>query len=186
MAHYNEILSYWFEGVTDETPIDKQARPFCKWFAKDQKIDEEIRRWFESDLLKAQQGQYQEWENSIRGRLALIILFDQCSRNIYRGTPKMFENDFRALALSLRSLNEKLDGQPPLIERMFLYLPLMHSEELNIQRLSLKYCEQLLLEAKQKFPSNAAYYQSNLHYARQHFTTIEKFGRFPQRDFSKK
>ena len=184
MVSYNKILDYWFEGVTDETPIDKRARPFRKWFAKDTKIDDEIRRQFESDLLQARQGQHKDWENSLRGRLALLILFDQFSRNMYRGTPKMFENDSLALDLSLRSLNEKVDGQLPLIERMFLYMPLMHSEDLKIQTLSLKCFEQLLVEAKQKFPHNTAYYQSNLRYAQQHFATIEKFGRFPSRDFS--
>ena len=185
MGHYNKILDYWFEGVTDETPIDKRVLPFRKWFAKDKKIDDEIRQQFESDLIRARQGQYKDWEYFIRGCLALIILFDQFSRNMYRHTPKMFENDSLALELSLRSINEKLDGQLPLIERMFLYMPLMHSEELKIQRLSLKYFEQLAAEAKQKSPPNAAYYQSNLQYARQHFAAIEKFGRFPHRDFSR-
>ena len=184
MSSFNKILDYWFEGVTDETPIDNRALPFRKWFAKDTKIDDEIRRQFESDLLQARQGQYQEWENSLRGRLALIILFDQFSRNLYRGAPKMFENDSLALDLSLRSISEKSDGQLQLIERMFLYLPLMHSEELKIQTLSLKYFEQLLVEVKQKFPHNTTYYQSNLRYAQQHFATIEKFGRFPSRNFS--
>ena len=186
MDSINKILYYWFEGVTDETPIDPRALPFRKWFAKDKNINDEIRRRFESDLLQARQGQYQDWENSIRGRLALIILFDQFSRNMYRGTPKMFENDSWALDLSLCSLNEKIDEQLPLIERMFLYMPLMHSEDLKIQTLSLKRFEQLLVEAKQKFSHNTTYYQSNLRYAQRHFATIEKFGRFPSRDFSKK
>ena len=185
MTPNEKILEYWFEGVVDETPIDKRELPFRKWFAKDRKIDDEIRQRFESDLLQARQGQYKDWEDSIQGRLALIILFDQFSRNMYRNTPKMFENDSAALELSLRSIHEKIDGQLPLIERMFLYMPLMHSEDLNIQKLSLKYFEQLLEEAKQKFPQNAPYYQSNLGYAREHFAVIEKFGRFVRRDSSR-
>lgn len=182
MPPFDKILNYWFEGISDETLIDKRALPFRKWFAKDKQIDDEIREQFESDLTKAQKGEYKDWEHSIRGRLALIILFDQFSRNIYRNTHKMFENDSRALELSFRSINENLDGQLQLIERMFLYMPLMHSEDLNIQKLSLKHFEQLLEEAKQKSPRNAPYYQSNLGYARQHFAVIEKFGRFPQRE----
>ena len=185
MTPNEKILEYWFEGVVDETPIDKRELPFRKWFAKDRKIDDEIRQRFESDLLQARQGQYKDWEDSIQGRLALIILFDQFSRNMYRNTPKMFENDSAALELSLRSIHEKIDGQLPLIERMFLYMPLMHSEDLNIQKLSLKYFEQLLEEAKQKFPQNAPYYQFNLGYAREHFVVIEKFGRFVRRDSSR-
>ncbi len=182
MTPNEKILEYWFEGVTDETPIDKRALPFRKWFAKDPLLDREILEEFETDLMKARQGHTKDWENSIRGRLALIILFDQFSRNMYRNTPRMFENDPLALTLCLRSIEEKIDGQLPLIERMFLYMPLMHSEDLNVQKLSLKYFEQLFEEAKQKFPHNAAYYQSNLCTAQQHFFIIEKSGRFVQRE----
>lgn len=185
MADFHKILEYWFEGVTDETSIDKRVMPFRKWFAKDPLLDREILKKFETDLTKARQGQYKDWENSMRGRLALVILFDQFSRNMYRNTRKIFENDSRALELSLCSINENIDGQLQLIERMFLYMPLMHSEDLNVQRSSLKYFEQLFKEAKQKFPQNAPYYQSSLLCARQHFATIEKFGRFMRRDFSR-
>ncbi len=184
MTPNEKILEYWFEDVTDETLIDKRALPFRKWFAKDPVLDQEILEKFETDLTKARQGQYKDWEHSIRGRLALIILFDQFSRNMYRNTHKMFENDFLALELSLRSINEKIDGKLPLIERMFLYMPLMHSEDLDVQKLSLKYFEQLLEGAKQKFPQNAPYYQSNLRTTQQHFSIIKKFGRFVQRDSS--
>ncbi len=182
MTHDNEILEYWFEGITDRATIDQRALPFRKWFTKDKQLDREIKEKFAADLLQARQGQHKNWEKSRRGLLALIILFDQFSRHMYRNTAKMFENDSLALDLSLRSINEKLEDQLQLIERMFFYMPLMHCEALDIQKISLQCFEQLLSEAKQKHPQNAAYYEYNFHYAQKHYAVIEKFGRFPHRN----
>ncbi|MCK5180691.1 MAG: DUF924 family protein, partial [Candidatus Omnitrophica bacterium] len=99
------ILNYWFEGVNDATAIDKKALPFAKWFIKDKKLDEEIREQFESDLMKAADGEYKDWEGSAKGHLALILLYDQFSRNIYRDTPRMYAYDALALDLTLRTID---------------------------------------------------------------------------------
>ena len=182
MISVDKILQFWFEGITDQTPIDKHTLPFRKWFAKDERLDAEIKETFEAQLLFARGGQCREWENSSPGRLALIILFDQFSRNMHRGTAKMFDTDSLALDLSLRSIDEKIDGEWPLIERIFLYMPLMHSEDLDIQKLSVRCFEKLAGEAKHKFPQNVSYYEYNLRYAQKHCSVIEQFGRFPHRN----
>ena len=182
MISVDKILQFWFEGITDQTPIDKRALPFRKWFAKDERLDAEIKETFEAQLILARGGQCREWENSFPGRLALIILFDQFSRNMYRGTAKMFETDSLALDLSLRSIEEKIDGEWQLIERIFLYLPLMHSEDSDIQKLSLRCFEKLAGEAKHKFPQNVSYYEYNFFYAQKYCSVIEQFGRFPHRN----
>ena len=182
MADYNHILIYWFEGIDDQTPIDKGALPFRKWFAQNKKIDEEIRQRFEPELIKANQGEYRDWDFSARGRLALIILFDQFSRNMYRNTFKMFEFDTKALELSLRTVKEKLDAQLLLIEKVFLFMPFMHSEDLKIQELSVECFEQLAEFSRRKYPSNAFYFETTLQYAKKHWGIIKQFERFPRRN----
>ncbi len=182
MNQIHDILNFWFEGITDETPIDKNGNPFKKWFAKDTKFDAEIHARFADDLVRAQNGHYRSWDKTSDGRLALVILFDQFSRNLHRGTPKMFENDPYALNLSLRSIKEGMDKQLFLIYRIFLYMPLMHSEEREDQEISLKYFAGLINESKQKKSSNASYYEYTLGYAKQHHAIIERFGRFPHRN----
>jgi len=182
MDRLQEILAYWFEGATDETPIDRNAFPFKKWFAKSPAIDSEIRKKFEVDLRRAEQGEYKSWELSPEGRLALILLFDQFSRNMYRDTPKMFATDPLALALSLSSITEALDRQLSLIEREFFYMPLMHSEQLEIQKLSLKCFQDLIAESRIKNQRNTAYYEYTGGFAQRHHDTIARFGRFPHRN----
>ena len=182
MDKITQILQFWFEGVDDNTPIDNKSNPFKKWFTKDEKFDREIKEKFEAHLIRARWGQYREWESSIDRRLAITILFDQFSRNMFRNTPRMFENDPLAVDLTLRSINEEMDKQLLLIHRIFLYTPLMHSEERRIQELSIKYFGNLVEEAKQKIPANAHYYEYSYGYAQRHQEIIQRFGRFPHRN----
>ncbi len=176
------ILNYWFEGIDDLTPIDRKKLPFKKWFLKDEKVDTEIRQQFESDLLNAAEGQYKDWEERIEGRLALVILFDQFSRNMYRDMEKMYAFDAMALELTLRTMNQGSDHKLLLIQRAFLYLPLMHFEDLKLQQKSVESYTQLVEESKIKNADNTHYYEYTLKYAKEHYDTIAQFGRFPYRD----
>ena len=108
MEKINKILGYWFGGLNDQIPIQKNSPIVKKWFTKSNRTDKEIKEEFGDDLIKAKNGQYKDWEQTPKGRLALIILFDQFSRNIYRGTPKAFENHPPALDLTLRTMNETM------------------------------------------------------------------------------
>ena len=182
MIRVSEILNYWFQGMDGNAIIDKQALPVRRWFAKDKKIDEEIREQFEADIKKGRHGEYKDWEETITGRLALIILYDQFSRNIYRNTPQMFENDSLALELTLRTIQERRQGELPFIERMFLFMPLMHSEDLHIQRMSLECFESLIKGSREKSPANVSYYEYTFDFARRHYEIISRFGRFPHRN----
>src|SRR3989338_2744834 len=80
-----DILNFWFEVVDDNTEIKKREAPFNKWFLKSLETDQIIKETFEKDLIAANQGEYSSWESDLQQRLALILLFDQFSRNIYRG-----------------------------------------------------------------------------------------------------
>ncbi|HBR15091.1 MAG TPA: DUF924 domain-containing protein [Candidatus Omnitrophica bacterium] len=144
----DKILEFWFEGLNDQTVIDKRAFPAKKWFIKNRRVDDEIREAFEHDLIRAGQGEFKDWERSARGRLALVILFDQFPRNIYRNTPKMFAYDPLALDLAVRSIREEKDQELQLIERVFLYMPLMHAEDVKTQTWSVERFTHLLTSAQ--------------------------------------
>lgn len=176
------ILDYWFGDLSDDKPIDKKSSAYRRWFSGGRQVDEEIRVNFEADLKKAAAGGYTEWEEAPRGRLALIILFDQMTRNMYRGTPQMFAFDPLALSLTLRSLKDGMDQSLSLIERQFMYMPLMHSEDLKNQELSLQKFTQLVEDSREKSPHSTLYYDNSRDYAQRHWTIIVQFGRFPHRN----
>ncbi len=182
MNRPHEILDFWFEGLNDDGLIDRKDPRVQKWFTKDPRFDFVIREKFEPDLIKASLGLYKIWEETIQGRLALVVLFDQFSRNMYRDNFMMFEYDSLALDLTVLSIHEKKDQALSLIERFFLYMPLMHSEDLRMQELSLEYFADLIEQSKAKSPQNIVYYEYTFDYAKRHFTIIERFGRFPHRN----
>ena len=182
MADIDSIHSYWFRGLNDLDIISHSSPNVQWWFRKHEVIDREIRDMFAGDLLKARGGEYKSWEETPRGILALVILFDQFSRNMYRNTPQMFENDPLALRLTLRSISDKNDSRLQLIERLFLYMPLMHTEDLLIQELSLQCFENLVTEVQQKNARNTVYYEYSFGYAKRHYEIIKEFGRFPHRN----
>ncbi len=177
-----DILDFWFEGVDDSTPIDKGKRPFNKWFKASKALDREIRERFESDLDSALIGEYKAWEESVTGALALILLYDQFTRNMCRDTPRMYTGDMLAQELTLQLTSGQKERTLNLIERVFVYMPLMHAEDIQAQRLSVGYFAELVEESRKKNPGNTHYYSYSLDYANRHCAIIERFGRFPHRN----
>lgn len=182
MDRIQTILQFWFEGIDDSTPIDKGKRPFSKWFRADKALDQEIRERFESVLNNALMGKYQDWEKSPQGSLALILLYDQFTRNMYRDTPRMYAGDASARELTLRLTLEQKERTLDFIERVFVYMPLMHAEDIQAQYLSVRHFAGLVEESKNKNPGNTHYYNYSLDYANRHRAIIERFGRFPHRN----
>ncbi|VAX36814.1 hypothetical protein MNBD_UNCLBAC01-1318 [hydrothermal vent metagenome] len=177
-----DILNYWFEGVDDTVIIRKKDRPFCKWFFSNKRMDTEIKERFEINLKQATEGEYKDWEESMRGRLALILLFDQFSRNIYRHRSHMFAYDDLAVELSLRSIHENRDQELQFIERVFLYMPFMHAEDLEKQKISVKCFIRLVEDVKKLNVQNISYYEYHLSYAQKQQAIIVQHGRFLHRD----
>ena len=181
-SRIHDIIQFWFEGVDDQTKINNQKSPFNKWFSGKKDFDDQIRARFEEDLSNASNGRFKDWEAGAKGCLSLILLFDQFSRNIYRSTPKMYATDLLALKISLKSIQEKFDQRLLLIERVFIYMPLMHSEDILLQEESIRQFEALVVDSKAKSPYNTHYFENNLLYARRHYEFIKWFGRFPHRN----
>jgi uncharacterized protein (DUF924 family) len=114
-------------------------------------------------------GQLSSWEDSDDGTLALVIVLDQLPRNMFRGDAKAFSSDALACEVAARALTRGVDKriQPPLLQ--FLYLPFMHSEELEDQIRCV-----LLFQAGDD--------PENLRYAEEHADIIRRFARFPHRN----
>jgi len=174
-----EVLNYWFGRLEkDKAPPEKQSKI---WFSKRKGIDKDIKFRFELDLKRASEGRLSFWEETPWGTLALIILVDQYSRNMYRDTPKAFEGDRVALKACLEGIKKAFDTKLHPLERVFFYMPLMHSEELQVQMTSLE-CFTMLEKLYTAPPSIASIISKSKIYADKHYLIIERFGRFPHRN----
>jgi uncharacterized protein (DUF924 family) len=173
----NEILTYWFGTL--KGPEDYPRERSRIWFNGGAAVDQEIRNRFEYLVWDAANHKLDEWKETSRGRLALILLVDQFPRNIYRGSPNAFAFDSLAQTLTLEGLDLKEDQQLFPIERTFFYLPLEHAENLKLQELSVAKFNELALSV---VPSLTSIFKNHADYAWRHYVIIEKFGRFPHRN----
>lgn len=169
--HIEEILDYWLGG-----DIQEKGR---MWFTRDDAVDADIRARFGALHQRAAAGDLDHWAGAPRGRLALIILLDQFSRNLHRNSPAAFASDRKAQALAVEAIERGDDRQLSALERWFLYMPLQHAEDLDLQERSVRMFEQLAADAP---PEHARLVQSGLDYARRHRDVIARFGRFPHRN----
>src|SRR6056297_770624 len=166
------IHDFWF-GELDADGLTHSDRSSL-WFKADPATDAACRQRFGTDLARARSGELAHWSDSDRGLVALVVLLDQFSRNIHRGTPQAFAADARALALSRICIDTARDTRLPAIHRVFMYLPLEHCEDLATQR----ECVALFSGLADAHPGTADF----LRFAIAHREVIEQFGRFPHRN----
>ncbi len=174
---FEEINKFWF-GRVEQTIIPSEHRARV-WFGDDKEVDAEIQSLFSEDLERAATGEYDTWRTIPHGQLALIILLDQFSRHLYRNTPHIFAQDAKALQICLEGLYQESDHALSLIERIFYYFPLLHSENLVHQEQGVENY-QILMELA--FAETRIIYESFLKFASHHYSIIQRFGRFPQRN----
>jgi uncharacterized protein (DUF924 family) len=155
MEKAEDIINFWFSEA---------IRPL--WFAKNLDLDEKIRLRYADLHHSAGEGLLDDWLGSPQGVLALVILLDQFSRNLFRGSPKAFSMDSKALKISKKAILQGFDQLLGEEQRLFLYMPFMHSETLADQEVGL----QLFVVGQ------------SLDYARAHRDIIARFGRFPHRN----
>jgi uncharacterized protein (DUF924 family) len=154
----NTVLHFWFEELTDK-----------QHFAKDDALDEMIRARFGPLLAAAARCELFAWRNTAEGRLAEIIVLDQFSRNVYRGTPNAFAQDSLALALAQELVASGQDRGLSQAQQRFAYMPYMHSES------ALIHVQAVMLFAQPGL-------EDALDFERRHKTIIDRFGRFPHRN----
>ncbi|CAH0533170.1 hypothetical protein VST7929_01032 [Vibrio stylophorae] len=173
---YQVVLDYWFGELNGEITKDDQMQ---KWFAADSDLDDEIRQRFQTLVSAAGSGHLADWAQSPKGTLALIILLDQFPRNLYRGLSAAFRFDAMALAYCRRGLAQEFDMALSPIERVFFYLPLEHSEQVEDQEESMFRFDQL---RKVVSTRNRPLFDNFYAYAQQHQSIIDEFGRYPHRN----
>jgi uncharacterized protein (DUF924 family) len=164
----DEILDFWFgrEGEPGYGGFRKE------WFRKDPEFDREIRVRFEDLYEEAAADALDGWRESARGCLALVILLDQFPRNMYRGDPRSYATDRKAQEVSEYAVDHALDRELPDFQRAFLYMPFMHSEDLEHQQRAVE-----LFGTLQEWGD-----ADPAHYAVLHMQIVERFGRFPHRN----
>lgn len=172
-----EVLDFWLgDGVSKEWPTQDLGK---RWFGGGAELDAEISARFGNNVEAAVAGGLQDWEQPPLNRLALVILLDQFTRNVFRGQAKAFAGDARAQQLVLEALANGADLQLPWAGRIFLYMPLMHAESLALQDECVARFTRLQADAPDSLKPR---FQGNIDFARQHCDIIARFGRFPYRN----
>ncbi len=174
---YQDILSFWFGDAARN--LDIIALKSDIWWNKSPSLDADIKERFESVLCALKNNELEDWRETPHGLLAMIILTDQFSRNIYRSTPAAFENDVLATSFCLEGMANRKDIELKLVKRVFFYMPLMHSESSKLQDKSVEQFTNLVDISE---PDEKKYFQGNLNYAVKHRDIVRRFGRFPHRN----
>jgi uncharacterized protein (DUF924 family) len=170
-----DIHQFWF-GQLDENGLAAPQQQRL-WFSATAETDAELGERFGALVSRGLSGELESWAgDDDDGLVALILLLDQFTRNIYRGTPRAFAGDSIALELAGTALAADRQRAMPAIHRVFLYLPLEHSEDLALQ----EECVRLFTElAHDNSAVDAAGFTR---YAIAHRDVIARFGRFPHRN----
>nr|WP_294851245.1 DUF924 family protein [uncultured Sphingomonas sp.] len=154
----DDVVRFWFDDVGED-----------RWFAKNEELDKEIGRRFAGARQQVLDSGAAGWRDNVKTLIAGIILLDQFSRNMFRGSARAFEADSLALELAFEALDKGWTWTAPEEWRAFLLMPLMHSEDPNVQA-------RCLVEFKRL--GNPL----NLEFAIKHKAQIDDFGRFPGRN----
>jgi len=164
---HTQILNYWFGTPGDA--VYGTWRGF--WFNSTPEIDQEIKDKFQKDYENGRDGAYDEWKSEPYSCLALILLLDQIPRTLFRGTPEVYATDLKAVETTKYAVENGYDKQlsHPIL-RKFMFMSLLHSEDLEVQKLSVT-----LSDSLNEFLGPDAY-------AKKYFDTISRFGRFPHRN----
>lgn len=154
----DELIAFWFSESVAK-----------RWFNSTPAFDDELRKRLALTYAAACRGELDGWEASASGALALVILFDQIPLNIFRGQAASFATEARAREVAARAIAKGVDAQLVGSQKAFLYLPYMHSENLQDQDTSVELFTRAWLE-------------ENLRFAHHHREIVRRFGRFPHRN----
>ncbi|GAB7127540.1 DUF924 family protein [Silvimonas sp. JCM 19000] len=163
------VLTFWF-GCPDDPDYGQNK---ARWWTADDAFDAAVRRHFLTTWQAAGKGKLDGWAVDARGTLALILVLDQFSRNLQRGSAATYAHDASALQWALHAIAQGWDQQLPLLQRAFLYLPLEHAEDVALQRQALE-----LFTPYRDVAGLENFYTS----AVTHCDVVTRFGRFPHRN----
>ena len=158
MTPYGEVLEFWFVETEPKS-----------WWTADPAFDERIRGRFATLHARAARGELSAWRAAPRGRLAEIIVLDQFSRNLFRGSAEAFAQDLAALVLAQEAVAAGAHRGLEPVQRTFLLMPYMHSESREVHVVA----EQLFREFT---PAG------NHDFELRHKAIVDRFGRYPHRN----
>ena len=169
-----DVLKFWFGE--DDPGLHYPKSRSAMWFRKGKHYDTEISRKFARLHERASARKLDHWLEDPAARLALIIILDQFSRHIYRGTARAFSQDAQAQTIVLDGIDQRHDLVLQPVQKVFFYFPLEHAENKTLQALSVSKFETLISE----LPTEIQFeYASTLNFAIRHKAVIDRFGRFP-------
>ncbi|MDD9966863.1 MAG: DUF924 domain-containing protein [Myxococcales bacterium] len=173
MVTSDEVLEFWLgpEQERDEPAEETRAR----WWRKSDALDREISVTFGDAIAAAAAGELDSWTMTAQGRLAVVILLDQYTRNVFRGSGRMYQHDGRAVATALAGIDAGDDLKLRIAECYFLYMPLMHSEDRVLQERCVALFEALAERGR-------TWCHGAVDYACAHRDIVARFGRFPHRN----
>jgi uncharacterized protein (DUF924 family) len=163
------VLDFWFGEAG--SPLRGTARP--EWFRKDPEFDATIRSRFLALHASAALGERERWRGERESLLALIVVLDQFSRNLYRDDPRAYAQDAAALAAAREMLSRGWDRALLPVQREFAYLPFEHAESIEAQDIAVT-----LFSALEAYPETRGLSQ----WTQKHRAIIRRFGRFPHRN----
>ena len=170
-----KILEFWFGTFPNAWTGDESKEDM--WFVNGAAYDAQIFSSFGADYFRAVEGELDSWPDSPRGRLALIILLDQFSRHIHRGSAESFAQDMKSQQLCIEGISAGDDLNLHPVERSFFYMPLQHAEDMERQDLGIEAYTQLIQDVPEQYRKP---FEGNLEWAQKHHYVIERFGRFPE------
>ncbi len=173
----SEITTFWL-GASLESPDAADGRKDW-WYKGGATVDDDIRARFANFIPRACAGELMAWQATPEGALALILLLDQFTRNLYRNTPGAYAGDAIAFEIMTRSIEQKLDTALPPVSRIWLYHPFHHAEDIRDQDRGLA----LLVELGREAPTEwRAYVERSIEGWTRHRDIVARFGRFPHRN----
>jgi uncharacterized protein (DUF924 family) len=176
VAEIDDVYGYWFGDAPAATADELKAR-LRRWYAGGAAMDEEIRQRFAPLVERALAGELDSWAATPRGRIALILLLDQFTRNLFRDSPRCYAGDAKAQHLALEALDSVLLYSTE--ERQFLIMPLLHSEDLALQETGVHEVQEHVESAPPELQPVLA---MGIEQSRKYRDIIQQFGRFPHRN----
>jgi len=152
------LVDFWFSAEVSKL-----------WFNSTPAFDRLLRERYLDLWQQASQGELEHWQETVLGSLALVILLDQIPLNMFRGSAQCYSSEARSREVARAAIERGFDRELTAEQCSFLYMPFMHSEDIEDQRLAIELFSQPGLE-------------SNLRFAQHHHGIVEKFGRFPHRN----
>ena len=173
----DKIIEFWFADASDSPENAFSRKPF--WYEGGKIIDQKIQKAFSREVRRACDGELSHWVSTARGALALIIILDQFTRNIFRNTPYAYSGDELAINIVNISIKRGHDKVLPPASTIWLYHPFHHSEKVEEQDYGLE----LLYSLKERSPKAwHDYVKKSITGWTRHRQIISKFGRFPHRN----